>query len=91
MIINIDLFPVATINMVSISIECKRARKEASSLQPIQRIKQVWRSKSMVVKEHFGNLIHDYARKNNKQVWKPKFKVRIKHGGQFELPRQNIF
>ena len=43
MTVDTNPFPSATINMVSISAENKRTRKEASSSQPVQCSKQVWR------------------------------------------------
>ena len=68
MTIDTDPFPSATINMVSISVESKRANKEISSSQHIQHSKQVWKPKSMAVKEHSRTLSSSYERRNGKNV-----------------------
>ena len=91
MTVDTNLFPSATINMVSTSAENKRTRKEASSSQHIQRSKQVWRPRSMVVKEKTRALSYDASRKNEKKKWMPKFQGKIEIRGQHEQPWQSVF
>ena len=81
MTIDSNLFPSAAINMVSISVENKHARKEASSTQPVQHCKQVWRPKLIVIKENTRNLSHDVSRKNERKEWRPRLKRRAETKG----------
>ena len=80
--IHTNPFPLATINMVSISAKSKRAWKEALSSQLVQHSKQVWRLKSIVVKENTRTLSHDVSRKNERKEWRPKLERRIETGRQ---------
>ena len=73
MTIDTNLFPSTTFNIVSIIAECKHARKEASSFQPVQQSKQVRRPKSIVVKEHTRALNYDSSKRNERKEWRPKF------------------
>ena len=73
MTVDSNPFPSATINMVSISVENRHTRQEASSSQPVQCSKQIWRPKSMVVKEKTRTLSYEPFRKNEKKELVPKF------------------
>ena len=81
MTIDTNPFPLAAINMVSISTESKRARKEALSSQPVQCSKQVWRPKSVVVKENTRAQSHEGSRKNERKEWRPRPERRIETWG----------
>ena len=83
-------FPFATIKMVSISAESRCARKEVSSPQPMQQSKQMWRPKSIVVKEHTRALSCDTLRRNVRKEWRPKLKRKVEHAGQSKPPQQNV-
>ena len=82
MTIDTNPFPSVMTNMVSISTESKYTRKETSSFQPIQQSKQVWRPKSIVVKEHTRALSYDSSKKIKKEQWRPKLEKKTRHGGQ---------
>ena len=83
-------FPSVNINMVSISAENKRDKKEASSSQPVQYSKQVWRRKLIVVKENTKALSHEGSRKSERKECRLKPKRRIETTGRYESPRQGV-
>ena len=91
MTLDTNPFPSDAINMVSISVENKHARKEASSAQHVQHCKQIWRPKLIVIKENNKNLSHDISRKSERKEWRPRLKRRVETGGQPKPPWQSIF
>ena len=91
MTINTNPFLTATINRVSISTENKRARKEVSSSQPIQSTKQVWRPRSIVVKENTRAQSHEESRKNERKEWRPRPERKIEHSSRHVPYWQSVF
>ena len=60
MTIDADPFPSVTINMVSMSAECKCIEKDLEKVRLSKPSKQVWRTKSVIVKDHCKELSKVY-------------------------------
>ena len=90
MTMDIDPFPLATINMVSMLAKCKRKEKDSTKCHHGQTHKQTWRPKLEIVKKTGKDLNKIQPNQTSNYVQKPKLEIVEKLWGKKGTLRHSV-